>query len=342
MSDDNSARPQKRKHPERGLPRPARGRNNGPGRRGGSPPRGDELKRRPVAAPAKPKLRGEPAGATDPPADDEGDRDLIYGRHAVLAALKGERPLNRIWIYPRLRYSSTFNPLLAEAKAGGAIISEAESRQLDRLADGANHQGVVAQVAPYDYVELGDLIASAKAATDAPVIVAADGITDPHNLGAIARTAEALGARGLVIPQRRAAGITSTVMKVAAGALENLAVSRVVNLPRALEDLKQAGFWIYGAAAGGRDRLHRVNFDGPVVLAIGSEGKGLGLLVQRHCDALVSIPLAGKTPSLNASVAAAIFLYEVFRQRWGHSLKLDEVRSTPDNAPGDATVGESL
>jgi 23S rRNA (guanosine2251-2'-O)-methyltransferase len=155
------------------------------------------------------------------------------------------------------------------------------------------------------------------------VLVACDSITDPHNLGAIVRTAEALGAQGLIVPQRRAVGVTSTVVKVAAGALETFPISRVVNLSRALEELKAAGFWIYGTAAQIGKPLHTVKFTGPIVLVVGSEDNGLSLLTQRYCDVLVSIPLQGKTPSLNASVAAAITLYETYRQRWSNLLYLD-------------------
>jgi len=244
---------------------------------------------------------------------------LIYGRHPVLAALENQRQLNRIWITPRLRYDPRFHTVLLQAKANGTVIDEVEPQRLSYLVPGANHQGVVAQVAPYEYVELGDLIDRAKAATTQPLLVVADGITDPHNLGAIIRTAEALGAQGLVIPQRRASGITSTVKKVAAGALETFPVSRVVNLSRALEELKAAEFWIYGTAAEATQPIPAVKFSGPIVLVIGSEGEGLSLAVQRCCDVLVSIPLAGKTPSLNASVAAGMVLYEIYRQRHGNS-----------------------
>jgi 23S rRNA (guanosine2251-2'-O)-methyltransferase len=247
--------------------------------------------------------------------DTEPDVDLIYGRHSVLAAIDGERHLNRIWIATKLRYDSRFHSLLSKAKANGIVVDEVEPRRLDQITQGANHQGIAAQVTPYEYVELGDLIERAKATTDQPVIIIADGITDPHNLGAIIRTAEALGAQGLVIPQRRASGITSTVVKVAAGALESLAVSRVVNINRAMEDLKDAGFWIYGAAATAAEPIDTVKFHPATVLVVGAEGDGLSLLTQQRCDVLVSIPLRGKTPSLNASVAAGMALYEVTRQR---------------------------
>lgn len=258
------------------------------------------------------------------PVDSE-DKDLIYGRHSVLSALEGDRQLNRVWITSRLRYDPRFHSLLSQAKANGTVIDEVEIHRLNHVTSGSNHQGVAAQVAPYAYIDLADLVAQAKAATEAPVIVIADSITDPHNLGAIIRTAEAFGAQGLVIPQRRAAGVTSTVIKVAAGAGEHLPISRVVNLSRALEELKEAGFWIYGTVAGSGKPLHTIDFKGAVGLVIGSEGEGMSLLTQRGCDELVTIPLAGKTASLNASVAAAIALYETFRQRGSSKLHLESV-----------------
>jgi 23S rRNA (guanosine2251-2'-O)-methyltransferase len=252
------------------------------------------------------------------------DSDLIYGRHPVLSALESQRGLNRIWITTRLRYDPRFHHLLLQAKENGAVIDEVEPKRLDQITDGANHQGIAAQISPYSYIELHDLIAQAKTVTD-PVIVVAEGITDPHNLGAIIRTAEAIGAQGLVIPQRRASGITSTVVKVAAGALESFPVARVINLGRALEELKAAGFWIYGTAVTGSEPLHTVNFQGPIVLVVGSEGEGLSMLTQRSCDVLVSIPLLGKTPSLNASVASGMALYEIYRQRSLNTLYLDKL-----------------
>ena len=254
--------------------------------------------------------------------ESEEDNDLIYGRHPVIAAMKSNRQLNRIWITAKLHYDPRFHSLLVEAKANGAIIDEVENLRLNQLTQGANHQGVVAQVAPYTYKELEDLIQQAKAQRTDPVIVILDSITDPHNLGAIIRTAEAFGAQGLIIPQRRAVGITSAVMKVAAGALEHFSVARVVNLSRCLETLKKEGFWIYGTAAGQGKSIHDLDLRGPVCLVIGSEGDGLSLLTQRHCDQLMEIPLSGKTPSLNASVAAGITLYEVYRQRGSQKLDM--------------------
>jgi 23S rRNA (guanosine2251-2'-O)-methyltransferase len=273
------------------------------------------------------KSRQQPPIAA--PVEEEEANDLIYGRHAVLAALEGDRQLNRIWIISKLRYDPRFLTLLQNAKAKGAVIDEVEPVRLSQITRGGTHQGIAAQVAPYDYIELADLIERAKASTSNPVIVIANGIEDPHNLGAIIRSAEALGAQGLVIPQRRAAGISSTVMKVAAGAIEHFPVARVVNLTRALEELKEAGFWIYGTTAGVGKPLHSNSIDwkGAIGLVIGSEGEGLSLLVQRSCDVLVTIPLVGKTPSLNASVAAAIALYEIFRRRWSDKVVIQPEKS---------------
>nr|MBA2749707.1 23S rRNA (guanosine(2251)-2'-O)-methyltransferase RlmB [Tatlockia sp.] len=223
-----------------------------------------------------------------------------------------------------LRYDPRFLSLIDLAKDNGTVIDEVEPKRLDQITNRANHQGIAAQIAPYSYSELSELIETAKAKSEQPVIIVADSINDPHNLGAIIRTAEAIGAQGLVIPQRRAVGITSTVMKVAAGALETFAVARVVNLSRALEELKAAGFWIYGTAATGSQPVHTVQFSGAIALVVGSEGEGLSLLTQRCCDVLVSIPLVGDTPSLNASVATGMALYEIYRQRWGTRLHLDK------------------
>jgi 23S rRNA (guanosine2251-2'-O)-methyltransferase len=248
---------------------------------------------------------------------------LIYGRHAVFSVLESGRRFNRLWVTAKLRHTPKFHTLLQQAKAAGSVIDEVNMSRLDYLTHGSVHQGIAGQVAPYGYIDLADMIAQAKQKTDSPVIVIADGITDPHNLGAIIRTAEAIGAQGMIIPQRRAVGITSAVVKVAAGALEHFPVARVVNLSRAMEELKEAGFWIYGTAAGTSKTLHNMKFEGAIGLVVGSEGQGLALLTQKCCDELVAIPLAGKTPSLNASVAAAIALYEVYRQKLTRQIHID-------------------
>ncbi len=329
------------------APKPKRQVVSRQGKRGASTP-APRLKRpRPVTAPKlaegqdpaspkpspksspKPSIRfstkAEPVQVVESESSAPDSSDLIYGRHAVLAALESQRSLNRIWIIPRLRYDPRFHTVLMEAKTRGTVVDEVEPHRLDQMTERANHQGIVAQVAPYEYIDLADLIEQAKK-VEQPVIVAAEGITDPHNLGAIIRTAEALGAQGLVIPQRRAVGITSTVAKVASGALETFPVARTVNFGRALEELKAAGFWVYGTASGASQALHTVSFSGAIVLVVGAEGEGLSLLTQRYCDLLVSIPLQGKTPSLNASVAAGMTLYEVYRQRWVTTLHLNQLK----------------
>ena len=263
----------------------------------------------------QPQPGNPPAPRGEEPTGAEADLDLIYGRHTVLAALESGRSLSRIWMIPQLQSDRRFEEGLSVAKANGTLIDRVSNRRLDQIAPGTNHQGIVAQVSPYEYKELSELIDLALAATSEPVIVMAEGLTDPHNLGAIIRTSEAIGAQGLILPQRRAVGMTPTVMKVAAGALETFPVARVVNLNRALEELKQAGFWIYGTSATADRPLYQVQFDGPVVLVVGSEGRGLSRLVEQSCDGLVSIPLAGQTPSLNVSVATGMALYEIYRQR---------------------------
>jgi 23S rRNA (guanosine2251-2'-O)-methyltransferase len=261
------------------------------------------------------KLKNKPKPKITIVNQEPEDIDLVYGRHSVLSLLKSDRQINRIWVSPKLHYDSRFYALISAAKARGTVIDEVEIGRISQITNNANHQGIAAQVSPYVYTELPDLITQAKAKSESPVLVILDGINDPQNLGAIIRTTEAIGAQGVIIPQRRAAGITSAVVKAAAGALEHLPVARVVNLSRALEDLKQAGFWLYGTVVGSQKTLKDIDSKGPVGLVIGSEGEGLSLLTQRCCDVLVSIPLEGKTPSLNASVATAIALYEIYRQR---------------------------
>ncbi len=273
--------------------------------------------------------RNNRGGWQDPPAPEiteEEVTDYLYGKHSVFTAIEKERQINRIWVLSKLRHHPAFFTLIDQAKSNGTVVDEVDAQRLSYLANGGNHQGIVAQVAPHDYLEIEELIAQALAGSDHPVIVVADGITDPQNLGSIVRSAEALGAQGVVIPQRRAVGITSTVLKVAAGALEHLPVARVVNLSRALGQLKEAGFWIYGTTADAEQAIYNVDFSDrrPIVLAIGSEGDGLSLLTQKGCDHLVSIPLSGKTPSLNAANAAAICLSEISRQRLSNMLRLSD------------------
>jgi 23S rRNA (guanosine2251-2'-O)-methyltransferase len=276
--------------------------------------------------PSDRKNRGGWQDRPEPEITEEEVTDYLYGKHSVLTAIENERQINKIWVLAKLRHHPSFLTPIAQAKANGTVIDEVDAQRLGYLSNGGNHQGIVAQVAPHDYIEIEELIDKAKAATEYPIIVVLDGITDPQNLGSIVRSAEALGAQGIIIPQRRAVGITSTVLKVAAGALEYLPVSRVVNLSRALEQLKEAGFCIYGTTADAETAIYNVNFTHrePIVLAIGAEGEGLRLLTQKGCDHLVSIPLTGKTPSLNAANAASMCLYEISRQRLSNMLRMSE------------------
>ena len=242
--------------------------------------------------------------------------DLIWGRHAAQAALESDRPIHRIWCTPELRFQPRFLQLLREAKAGGVLVEEVTWARLGQLTDGAVHQGIVLQAAAADTLDLGTLIDGCRNLGEPALLMALDGITDPHNLGAIVRSAEALGAHGLVLPQRRSAGLTGSVAKVAAGALEHLPVARVVNLNRSLETLKEEGYRVIGLAGEGSVSLSEADLDGPLVIVTGSEGSGLSMLTRKHCDQLVRIPLRGSTPSLNASVATAMVLYEVARRGW--------------------------
>ena len=242
--------------------------------------------------------------------------DLVWGRHSSLAVLEGGRPVHRVWCTPEMRFSPRFLQLLREAKASGVLVEEVTWARLGQISGGAVHQGIVLQPAAAETLDLNSLIEGCSALGEAPLLMAVDGLTDPHNLGAILRSAEALGAHGMVLPQRRNAGLTGSVAKVAAGALEHLPVARVVNLNRSLETLKQEGYRVIGLAEEGSVTLEEANLEGPLVVVTGSEGDGLSLLTRRNCDQLVRIPLRGATPSLNASVATALLLYEIARRGW--------------------------
>ena len=253
---------------------------------------------------------GEAAAAT-PPADD-----LVWGRHAALAALEAGRPIHRIWCTPEMRSAAKFLQLLRDAKASGVLVEEVTWARLGQITGGSVHQGIALQTAAADTIDLESLIDGCSDLGEPPLLLALDGVTDPHNLGAVVRSAEAMGAHGVVLPQRRSAGLTGSAAKVAAGALEHLPVARVVNLNRSLEKLKDAGYRVIGLAGEGDVTLPDVDLSGPLVLVTGSEDQGLSLLTRRHCDQLVRIPLRGVTPSLNASVATALCVYEVARRNW--------------------------
>ena len=246
--------------------------------------------------------------------------DLIWGRHSTEAALVGGRAIHRIWCTSELRSTPKFFQLLKDQKASGVLVEEVSWSRLGQLTNGAVHQGIVLQIAASKTLDLKNLIDACKAFGDSSLLLALDGLTDPQNLGAIIRSAEALGAQGLILPQRRSAGLTGSVAKVAAGALEHLPVARVVNLNRSLEKLKDEGYTVVGLAEEGTSTLSEIKFQGPLVVVVGSEDKGISLITRRLCDQLVRIPLKGVTTSLNASVATSIFLYEVARSRWMRSI----------------------
>ena len=235
--------------------------------------------------------------------------DWIWGKHSVLAALKNESSINRIWCTTEIFSSEKFYLLLKDLKSKGVLIEEVPWSRLSQLTYGAVHQGVVLQLASSKSISLDKLIDISISKSSNPIIVALDGVTDPHNLGAIVRSAEAFDCKGIIIPQRRSAGLTGTVAKVAAGALEHIPVSRVVNLNRAIDELKKKGFLIIGLSGDGQVPISEFKEKAPFVVIIGSENKGISLLTQKNCDYLLKIPLKGKTSSLNASVAAAISLF---------------------------------
>ena len=247
--------------------------------------------------------------------------DLLWGRHATQAALEARRPIHRIWCTAELRSASRFLQLLRDAKASGVLVEEVSWARLGQLTGGAVHQGIALQVASAETLDLSSLIEGCADLGESPLLLALDGLTDPHNLGAIVRSAEALGAHGVVLPQRRSAGLTGSVAKVAAGALEHLPVARVVNMNRSLETLKDKGYRVLGLAEEGDLTLAEADLEGPLVLVTGSEDQGLSLLTRRHCDQLIRIPLRGMTPNLNASVATALCLFEVARRGWMKGLR---------------------
>ena len=273
---------------------------------------GDRFSRGPIVVDAP---REQPAGESER-FGAEPSPDLVWGRHAALATLESGRPIHRIWCTPEMRFSPKFLQLLREAKSAGVLVEEVTWARLGQISGGAVHQGIVLQTAAAETLDLPSLIDGCRSLGEPPLLMAVDGLTDPHNLGAIVRSAEALGAHGLVLPQRRNAGLTGTVAKVAAGALENLPVARVVNLNRSLEALKDEGYRVIGLAGEGSVTLEEADLDGPLVVVTGSEGEGLSMLTRRSCDQLVRIPLRGATPSLNASVATALLLYEIARRGW--------------------------
>ena len=247
------------------------------------------------------------------PMDAEAD-GLIEGRNAVTEALRAGTAIDKIYI-ARGETDATLGHIASTARNKGIVVVEADRRKLDGMSRTKSHQGVIAVTAVREYADVEDILAAAREKGEAPLIVVCDELSDPHNLGAVIRTAECAGAHGVIIPKRRSAGLTAIVAKTSAGAVSHLPVARVPNLTALLKELKEQGLWVYGTAAEGTTSLYSADLKGPSVIIIGSEGDGMGRLVREQCDFLVSIPMRGKVKSLNASAAAAIVLYEAVRQR---------------------------
>jgi len=245
----------------------------------------------------------------------ENDReDIIEGRNAVIEALRAGRAIDKIYIQ-KGGTDKTLGHIASKAREAGCVVVDCDKRKLDSMSRTHSHQGVIALAALREYCTVQDILDIAGNKGEDPFVIICDEISDPRNLGAIIRTAEAAGVHGIIIPKRRSAGITSIVEKTSAGAAEHMAVARVANLSAAMRELKEAGLWIYGTAAGGSSELWKTNLKGPICLVIGSEGEGMSRLVSEGCDFLVSIPMRGKVSSLNAASAASILIYEILRQR---------------------------
>ncbi|HNZ83400.1 MAG TPA: 23S rRNA (guanosine(2251)-2'-O)-methyltransferase RlmB [Sedimentibacter sp.] len=239
---------------------------------------------------------------------------IIEGRNPVIEALRSDAQIDTILINKEAAKGS-LNKIFELAKAKNILIKNVDKAVLDRLSESKNHQGVIAEAMEYEYKDIEDILAYAGEKGEMPLIVILDEITDVHNLGSIIRSAECLGAHGVIIPKRRAAQINAVAAKSSAGAVEYLPVCRVTNIADTLDTLKEKGFWIYGADMEGGKYIYEEKFDVPVGLVIGSEGSGIGRLVKEKCDILVKIPMKGNVSSLNASNAASIIIYEIMKQR---------------------------
>lgn len=246
--------------------------------------------------------------------NDTENENMLEGRNAVTEALKAGRTIDKVFLASG-DTDSTLRYIASLAKKAGAVVTYCDRRKLDTMSQTGAHQGVIAMAAARDYCSIEDILNLAQERGEAPLIVICDEITDPHNLGAILRTAECAGAHGVIIPKRRNSGLTAVVAKASAGALEYMPVARVSNLTSAIKTLKEHGVWIYGTAADGAAPLYDTDLTGATAIVIGSEGAGMGRLVSEACDFMVSIPMKGHINSLNASNAAAILLYEAVRQR---------------------------
>ncbi|MGG0719840.1 23S rRNA (guanosine(2251)-2'-O)-methyltransferase RlmB [Robertmurraya massiliosenegalensis] len=242
------------------------------------------------------------------------NQDYIIGKNPVIEALKSDRDVNKVLIAEGSQ-KGQMQQVIGLAKERNVMVQFVPKKKIDGLVEG-NHQGVIAQVAAYQYAELDDLFSLAEQRNETPFFILLDEIEDPHNLGSVMRTADAVGAHGIIIPKRRAVGLTATVAKASTGAIEYIPVVRVTNMARTIDELKERGVWIAGTDAKGKEDFRQ--FDGtlPLGLVIGSEGKGMGRLIRDKCDFLIRLPMKGKVTSLNASVAAALLMYEVFRKRY--------------------------
>ena len=239
---------------------------------------------------------------------------MIEGRNAVIEALRTETAIDKVYI-AKGETDKTLGHIASKARDRGIVVVEADRRKLDHMSRTHAHQGVIALAAVREYVSVQSILEAAAEKGEAPLLVVCDEISDPHNLGAILRTAECAGAHGVIIPKRRSAGLTAVVAKTSAGAVSYMPVARVPNMAALLKDLKKQGVWVFGTAAEGTTTLYDADLKGPAAIVIGSEGDGMSRLVTENCDFLVSIPMKGKISSLNASAAAAILLYEAVRQR---------------------------
>ena len=250
---------------------------------------------------------------TLPEAEADG---IIEGRNAVIEALRTGTAIDKIYL-AKGETDKTLGHIASKARDAGIVVVDADRRKLDAMSRTHSHQGVIALAAVREYVTVDAILKIAEDKGEKPLLVVCDEISDPHNLGAILRTAECAGAHGVIIPKRRSAGLTAIVAKTSAGAVSYMPVARVANISATLKELQDRGVWIFGTAADGNTTLYNADLKGAAAIVIGSEGDGMSRLVAENCDFLVSIPMKGKISSLNASAAAAILLYEAVRQRLG-------------------------
>lgn len=245
----------------------------------------------------------------------EENETLIEGRNAVLEAFRSGKTIDKLFVLKECK-DGPIRSILREAEKGDTIVNFVTKERLDQMSSTGKHQGVIAQAAAYGYAEVEDILQKAAEKGEPPFLILLDGIEDPHNLGAMIRTANLAGAHGVIIPKNRAVGLTATVARTSAGALNYTPVAKVTNLTRTMEDLKKQGIWFVCADMNG-ESMYKMNLTGPIGLVIGNEGSGVSHLVKEHCDMTASIPMKGDIDSLNASVAMGVLAYEIVRQRLG-------------------------